>query len=92
MPTKLQGNVDCPKNNFNLPAEKCVAKYITAQACKAAGGRWTKFIINDVERTAGILSTCHGMGDMKLKRGIPYQPHELSIKRNSLFLLTNHLM
>ena len=78
MPSKLAGNASCPLNNHNVIAEKCVAKYITAESCKAAGGAWTKFITNFVERTAGVLSTCHNVGDMKLARGIPYEPHKLS--------------
>ena len=78
MPSTLPGNLHCPREHTNHIAQQCVAKYITANTCKAAGGRWTKFITNIVERTSGILSTCHAMGDMKLKRGIPYQPHKVS--------------
>ena len=78
MPTTLQGNPSCPRNNYNQVAEFCVAKYITANACRAAGGKWTKFITNYVEKTAGVLSTCHNVGDMKLARGLPYEPHKLS--------------
>ena len=78
MPTKLAGNADCPRDNSNNLAEKCVAKYISAESCKAAGGKWTKFISNYAEKTAGVLSTCHGEGDMKLARGLPYEPHMLS--------------
>ena len=68
----------CPRENDNSIAEKCVVRYITAEACKAAGGTWTKFITNYVEKTGGVLSTCHGFGDMKLARGVPYEPHKLS--------------
>ena len=78
MPSRLAGNANCPRNKDNRVAEKCVAKYITAESCKAANGTWTKFITNYVEKTAGILSSCHGQGDMKLARGIPYEPHRLS--------------
>ena len=78
MPTKLAGNEDCPRNNYNLKGEKCVAKCITSKKCKAAGGTWTKFIANYVEKTAGVLSTCHNVGEMKLTRGIPYEPHKIS--------------
>ena len=78
MPCTLPGNLHCPREHTNHIAQQCVAKYITANTCKAAGGRWTKFITNIVERTSGILSTCHAMGDMRLKRGIPYQPHKVS--------------
>ena len=78
MPTKLAGNEDCPPDNANVKGEKCVAKYITSEKCKAAGGTWTKFISNYVEKTAGVLSTCHNVGEMKLARGIPYEPHKIS--------------
>ena len=77
MPSTL-GKQTCPRNHDNKLAEKCVAKYITAKSCKAAGGTWKKFITNYVEKTAGILSTCHDQGDMKLARGVPYEPHKLS--------------
>ena len=77
MPSTL-GKQTCPRNHDNKLAEKCVAKYITAKSCKAAGGIWKKFITNYVEKTAGILSTCHDQGDMKLARGVPYEPHKLS--------------
>ena len=77
MPTKL-GKQTWPRNHAHKLAEKCVAKYITAKSCKAAGGIWKKFIINYVEKTAGILSTCADQGDMKLARGVPYEPHKLS--------------
>ena len=75
MPSTLAGNAPCPRTNANLLAENCVAKYITAVSCKVAGGKWTKFITNYQEKTAGVLSTCHGVGDMKLARGLPYEPH-----------------
>ncbi|XP_078358599.1 protein DD3-3-like isoform X1 [Oculina patagonica] len=78
MPTTLQGNPVCPRDNQNSLAKHCVAKYITADSCKAAGGRWTQFIENYLEKTAGVLSTCHNMGEMKLARGLPYEPHTLS--------------
>ena len=68
----------CPRNHANKLAEKCVAKYITAKSCKAAVGIWKKFTTNYVEKTAGTLSTCHDQGDMKLARGVPYEPHKLS--------------
>ena len=77
MPSTL-GKQTCPRNHDNKLAEKCVAKYITAKSCEAAGGIWKKFITNYVEKTAGILSTCHDQGDMKLSRGVPYEPHKLS--------------
>ncbi|CAH3141935.1 unnamed protein product, partial [Porites evermanni] len=72
------GGDQCPKKNDGLPGEKCVAKYLTAEACKNAGGKWTRFITNVMERTRGVLSTCHGIDGMKLKRGVPYEPHEVA--------------
>ena len=79
MPTNLAGNAQCPGNNDdNTPAEKCVVKYISENVCKVAGGRWTRFITNYQERTAGVLSTCHGVGNMNLAGGIPYEPHTIS--------------
>ncbi|XP_020608573.1 protein DD3-3-like [Orbicella faveolata] len=78
MPTKLAGNADCPLNNANIRAEECVAKYITAESCKAANGTWTKFITNYLEKTGGVLSTCHNVGEMKIARGIPYDAEKIS--------------
>ena len=78
MPSKLAGNSDCPRDNENQIVKQCVAKYITADSCKVAGGKWTKFITNYVESTAGVLSTCHNVGEMKLARGVPYEAHKLS--------------
>lgn len=78
MPTKLAGNPNCPYENSAALARRCVAKYITAESCKAAGGHWTRFITNYMERTAGVLSTCHNVGAMKLARGIPYESHKIS--------------
>ena len=78
MPTKLAGNTDCPLDNLNVRADKCVAKYITAESCKAAGGTWTKFITNYVEKTAGVLSTCHDFGEMRIARGIPYDAEKIT--------------
>ncbi|XP_068707487.1 protein DD3-3-like [Montipora foliosa] len=78
MPNKLAGNKDCPKKLGNQLAEKCVALYINKTECTEKGGKWTKFVTNYIERTAGVLSTCHGQGNMKLKYGKPYQPHKVS--------------
>ena len=72
------GGDQCPKKNDGLPGEKCVAKYLTSEACKNAGGKWTRFITNVMERTRGVLSTCHGVDGMKLQRGVPYEPHEVA--------------
>ena len=41
MPSTLPGNLHCPREHTNHIAQQCVAKYITANTCKAAGGRWT---------------------------------------------------
>lgn len=78
MPTTLPGNVNCPTENNLRPAKKCVAKYITKEDCDRNNGNWTKFITNYLEKTAGILSTCHTEGGMELARGIPYEPHKIS--------------
>ena len=87
MPTNLAGNAQCPGNNDdNTPAEKCVVKYISENVCKVAGGRWTRFITNYQERTAGVLSTCHGVGNMNLAGGIPYEPHAT----NNIFSFRSH--
>ena len=78
MPTKLAGNEDCPPDNSNVRAKMCVAKYITAESCKAAGGNWTKFITNYLEKSSGNLSNCEALGDLELAKGLPYEPHKLS--------------
>ena len=78
MPTKLAGNEDCPPDNANVRAKNCVAKYITAESCTAAGGNWTKFITNYLEKTGGNASNCEAQGDLKLAKGLPYEPHKLS--------------
>ena len=36
------------------------------------------FITNYLERTAGVLSTCKDVGDMKLAKGVPYEAHKIS--------------
>jgi len=72
------GNNDCPLKNDNSHGERCVAKYLTEAACKQAGGKWIRFITNVIEKTGGVLSTCKGVGDMKLKKGVPYEPQEVS--------------
>ena len=74
----LKDQTDCPPNNQGIIAKKCVAKYITKDKCKAAGGVWTRFITNYLEKTAGLLSTCHGFDDMKLAKGVPYDAHKIS--------------
>ena len=38
----------------------------------------TGFITNYLERTAGVLSTCKGVGNMKLAKGVPYEAHKIS--------------
>ena len=78
MPSKLSGNPDCPLNYQNVLASKCVAKYITANSCKAAGGTWTRFITNYIEKSGGFLDSCSGKGGFKFVKGLPYEPHLLS--------------
>lgn len=78
MPTTLPGNVNCPTENNLRLAKKCVAKYITKEDCDRNNGTWTKFITNYLEKTAGILSTCHTEGGMELAKGIPYESHKIS--------------
>ena len=78
MPSTLSGNPNCPRDHYNVIAKKCVAKYITTESCEAAGGTWTKFITNYLEKTGGVLSTCHNVGEMKIARGIPYEAHKIS--------------
>ncbi|XP_074613093.1 protein DD3-3-like isoform X2 [Acropora palmata] len=78
MPTTLPGNINCPTENNLRLAKKCVAKYITKEDCDRNNGTWTKFITNYLEKTAGILSTCHTEGGMELAKGIPYEPHKIS--------------
>ncbi|XP_020608614.1 protein DD3-3-like isoform X3 [Orbicella faveolata] len=78
MPNNLEGITCPPPNGQDNPAFQCIAKYITAESCKAAGGTWTKFITNYLEKTSGVLSTCHDVGEMKLARGIPYDAHKIS--------------
>ena len=80
MPTKLSGNPDCPlEPPLNGLASKCVAKYISANECRTAGGTWTRFITNYIEKSGGVLDSCHGEeGGYKLAKGLPYQPHLVS--------------
>ncbi|XP_068712158.1 protein DD3-3-like [Montipora foliosa] len=78
MPTKLTGNPNCPQENSLLLAKKCVAKYITREACNRNNGTWTKFITNYLEKTGGVLSTCHSDSGLRLARGLPYEPHKVS--------------
>ena len=78
MPTKLTGNTDCPPDNSNVRGDKCVAKYITEESCKAANATWTKFVTNYLEKTDGVLSTCHDVGENKIARGLPYDAEKIS--------------
>ena len=77
----LSGNPPCPRRNSDNHYDiRCAAKYITEASCKAAGGKWTKFIDNYLEKTGGILSTCakDSKGEIRLARGLPYEPHLIS--------------
>ena len=38
----------------------------------------TGLITSYLERTAGVLSTCKGVGNMKLAKGVPYEAHKIS--------------
>ena len=81
MPTKLSGNPDCPRNDDNLQATSCVAKYITAISCKVNGGKWVKFITNYLEKTEGVLKTCEKKGYRWLTKGLAYEPHAHALTR-----------
>ena len=56
---------------------KGALKYINATTCKAAGGRWTKFITNFIEKSEGVLDSCIDKS-VHLVRGLPYESHLLS--------------
>ena len=79
MPTTLPGHPPCQRRNIdNQLADRCVAKYITAETCADAGGTWTKFITNYLEKTDGVLSTCEKENGIKMVKGVPYEPHTIS--------------
>ena len=78
MPKGLKDHPDCPPDIHGAPYKKCAAKYITKDKCIAARGTWRRFITNYLERTAGVLSTCKGVDDMKLAKGVPYEAHKIS--------------
>ena len=79
MPTRSRGNQICPNDLSNAPAKKCVAKHITAESCEAVRSReWKRFITNFIEKNAENLTRCLGQGDMRLVKGVPYEPHKLS--------------
>ena len=79
MPAQLTDNPDCPKDTDSIAATKCIAKYITAHECKAAGGTWTRFITNFIEKSNGILESCHdSQTGYKVAKGLPYEPHLIS--------------
>lgn len=56
---------------------KGALKHINATTCKAAGGRWTKFITNFIEKSEGVLDSCIDKS-VHLVRGLPYESHLLS--------------
>ena len=51
-----------------------VKQYLTATSCKAAGGKWTRFITNYVEKSEGVLDSCLDKS-VNLVRGLPYEAH-----------------
>ena len=78
MPSSLSGNLNCPFAEDNRPADRCVAKYITAISCKVGGGKWTKFITNYLEKNDGALNVCEKKSVIALVKGLPYEPHKNS--------------
>ena len=52
-------------------------KYLTANSCREAGGIWTKFITNFIEKSEGVLDSCKDT-TVHLVRGLPYESHLLS--------------
>ena len=59
-----------PKNVLPSTSQRNRAKQLLASGKSSPPTTW--------EKPAGILSTCHDQGDMKLARGVPYEPHKLS--------------
>lgn len=78
MDSGVHGNPKCPPDNNNRASVRCVGPYITQEDCKKHKGRWVRFITNYLEKTGGVLSTCHGEGNEKLSRGVPYEAHKIS--------------
>ena len=78
METSKHGNPRCPPDNLNKPSVRCVGPYITEEDCKKNHGRWTRFITNYLEKTGGVLNTCHAESNKKLSRGVPYEAHKIS--------------
>ena len=62
---------------MNPQSLKGALKYITADSCKAAGGKWTRFITNYVEKSEGVLDSCIDKS-VHLVRGLAYESHLLS--------------
>jgi len=62
---------------MNQQSQKGALKYINATECKAAGGRWTRFITNFLEKSEGVLDSCIDKS-VPLVRGLPYESHLLS--------------
>ena len=68
----------CPRNHDNSVANECVNPNIREESCSAAGGTWTGFITNYLEKLTGGIHPLHHLEDMKLARGLPYKPHMIS--------------
>ena len=77
-PNGFEGQTCPTSNGQGDPARLCIAKHLTAESCENAGGTWTRFISNFLEKTSGVLSTCQDVGEMKLARGVPYEAHKVS--------------
>lgn len=68
----------CPRNHDNSVAQNCVIRPITEESCNAAGGTWTPFITNYLEKSSGGIKSLGGNVNLMLARGLPYEPHMIS--------------
>ena len=59
---------------MNPQSLKGALKHINANTCKAAGGKWTRFITNYIEKSEGVLDSCIDKS-VHLVRGLPYESH-----------------
>lgn len=59
---------------MNPQSLKGAFKHINANTCKAAGGKWTRFITNFIEKSEGVLDSCIDKS-VHLVRGLPYESH-----------------
>ena len=72
------GETDLPQKSCQQVGRKMCCQVHHSEIVQSSCWHLEKFTTNYVEKTAGILSTCHDQGDMKLARGVPYEPHKLS--------------